>query len=155
MKFFRVFCLAVVFLASACSDQSDRDGKLRVYLAQPPYTSLTDQQIRTRLAGRQLTPDESFEPAQDVDLIVQREGGCPPIERFFPNGRWEQDFCAIDKQHRFGTWSTKNSRVCVLRTDYPQPPRCRAVWPTQSESRVIMSLAGPFGGFNPYRLSRL
>lgn len=134
---------------------------LRVRLAPPSRLPLTENEIRTALSGKTLLLDVTTALLPSVVLDVIVEGGCPPVERFYPDGRWEKGICARAYRVDKGRWSIKTDRFgSTLCTSIEgRNPNCRAVWGRTSTDRLILTVNGLHADgdpeYNPYRTSPL
>lgn len=130
--------------ASALTKQKTYNPQaLHVRLSAPASTPLGADQIRSVLSGKTLLLDEMPALAPDVILDVVMLGGCPPVERFFPDGKWERGICARAYMVDHGHWSIKTGRfgseLCT--TIEGQDAYCRAVWQGSSSGRLILTVS--------------
>jgi len=126
---------------------------LYVRLALPDRPPLDDQQIRAKLAEHKLVLDDNYRPAPSIKIQTAMLGGCPPKETFFADGRWERTVCGLTYQTHFGSWTVRNSRVCVRQENIAD--ECRRVWSTSLPGRLILSVPVSPNEFNPYLLTPL
>lgn len=134
---------------SAGSKQANREI-LYVRLDLPDRPPLNDQQIRVALAEHKLVLDSKYSPAPNINVRTTMLGGCPPIETFFGNGRWQRTVCALTHRTDYGSWAVRNSRLCVRQENVAE--ECRRVWSTSSPDRLIVSVPISPNEFNPYQL---
>jgi hypothetical protein len=150
--------------ASVAAETLQRDAALHVLplrLAEPQWRPLTAQEIKSRISGRTVVIDETYEPAPGVKVNVSFPGGCPPSETFFPDGRWEMGMCERLYRTFKGRWYTEafrgGGRLCTEANDHAK--ECRFVWQGSTADQIIMSqpsIAGanePTDDFNPYRVT--
>jgi hypothetical protein len=138
--------------APPAAAQADQEV-LYVRLALPERAPLNDQQIRATLAEHKLVLDDQYSPAPNIKIRTAMLGGCPPKERFFGDGRWERTVCGLTYQTHRGSWSVRDSRVCVRAENVAD--ECRRVWRTSSPGRLILSVPISPTDFNPYLLTAL
>lgn len=121
-----------------------------VRLARPAGRPLNGDEIRAALSGYKLVLDEHYIQANDVQLRVTMLGGCPPVETFLADERWEQTICGIMLTVKRGAWRIKGSTVCVRSNISDE--ECRTVWRTGAPDRLILTVPMLSGEYNPYRL---
>ncbi len=134
---------------------------LRVRLAPPSRLPLTEGEIRAALSGKVLLLDEATVLAPNVYLDAIVEGGCAPVEKFYPDGKWERGTCSRAYLVDRGRWSIQTdrfgSRLCTAVEG--QNPNCRAVWRRASTDRLILTVNGLHADgdpeYNPYRTTPL
>ncbi|MEG3175982.1 hypothetical protein U1872_07060 [Sphingomonas sp. RB3P16] len=133
---------------------------LRVRLSAPARAPLGANEIRSVISGKALLLDELTPLAPGVILDVLIEGGCPPVESFYSDGRWERGTCARGYIVRHGHWGIKagivGSELCT--TIEGQEAYCRTVWQRLSSDRLILTVSGRrFGNpeYNPYKTKPL
>ncbi len=142
--------------ASALTEQPTyKSQALRVRLSAPARTPLVADQIRSVLSGKTLLLDEMAELAPHVIVDVSRLGGCPPVESFYPDGKWERGICARAYRVDHGHWSIKTgqfgSEICI--TIEGQNADCRAVWQRSASDRLILTVSMQRDSkpeYNPY-----
>jgi hypothetical protein len=148
--------------ASALPDRSTPDvPMLRVRLSAPGHTSLAESEIRNAVSGKELLLDEAAALAPGLALDIVMEGGCPPIEKFYPDGGWERGICARTYVVEHGHWSIRTdqfgSQLCTAIDG--EEANCRAVWRRSSLDRLILTVnAKQSDGnpeYNPYRTAPL
>jgi hypothetical protein len=156
-------CALLIAGAATAADSAQRAGPesappvLRVRLAAPGRVALAEGQIRNAVSGKVLLLDEIGTLAPGVQLDVVIEGGCPPVERFFADGRWERQFCARAPRIDHGRWRIQTgqfgSQLCVAIEG--EGDNCRPVWRRSSPDRLILPVNRMHSSgdpeFNPYR----
>lgn len=134
---------------------------LHVTLSAPARRGLSEGQIRKAVSGKTLLLDEIGTLAPGIYLDVLVEGACPPVEKFFADGRWERTFCARAPRVYQGRWQIQTDRfgslLCVAIDG--GDALCRAVWRRGPPDRLILTV-GPIRSsgtvaFNPYRTAPL
>lgn len=144
-------CLACLFANPALAGQSATSSERPVVrLARPDAAPLTGDEIRVALSGHKLVLDEQFIQSDDIRLRVARMGGCPPVEIFLADERWEKTVCGIGVQVKRGAWRIKDRTICVRSNVSDE--RCRMVWRTGSPNQLILTVSEISGEFNPYKV---
>lgn len=153
---------AVTAAASATVSRHQISSEvLRVKLASPNRVPLAENEIKSALSGKVLLLDEPTALAPNVYLEVILEGGCAPVEKFYPDGKWERSVCARAYRVERGRWSIRTDRfgstICTALEG--QKSDCRAVWKRASPNSLILTVTGRcLSGdpeFNPYRTKPL
>ena len=138
-------------------------GDPPVKLVQPRWLPLSGSELHAAMSGKRLTIDEDYEVALGVKPEVSFVGGCPPLELFYEDGRWESHFCFRGPKSYRGSWIIEQFRggehVCVMASDFPKS--CRFVWQGKVPDRVFMPASVSSRSieqgetFNPYSLTPL
>lgn len=125
---------------------------LSLRLAFPNWAPMTGKQIEAMFADRDVIVDENYEPAPGIKIDMVFQGGCPPIETFAADGRWQMAMCSRALRIYDGQWSIEpfqgGSQLCVSAVDFLK--ECRLVWQGPTADQVIMPLADTISSLGPY-----
>lgn len=157
-----LFLTSVATAADSAPQAREQDSPvLRVRLSSPARPGLSAEQIRRAVSGKSLLLDEVGALAPGVYLDVIVEGGCPPVEKFLADGRWERSFCARALRIDHGRWRIQagrfGSQLCVAVEGGDE--NCRPVWRRGPPDRLILSVnrmrSDGTPEFNSYRTKPL
>lgn len=144
-------------VGSAPTDGSIPNAQaLRVRLSAPSRTPLGADEIRSAMSGKSILLDKMTALAPGVILDVVLYDGCPPIEHFYADGKWERGVCGRMYTVTHGHWSieTNRSGSKLCNTVEGQDRDCRTVWQRSSPDQLILTAPSQHGGnpeYNSYR----